>query len=95
MATAVRIATFPFRVAWRLVKLLFLPVLITGLAWMVLGVESRWFLGIAAVCGVWTAGVVRLWWLHTVGELRSLGRGTVDVRTQAEADAGPSRKGRR
>ncbi|WP_017974395.1 hypothetical protein [Actinopolyspora halophila] len=83
MATAVRIATFPFRVLGRLVKLLFLPVLIVAVTWLVTGVQSGWFFGVAGFCGLWTFVVVRLWWLQTVGELRSLGRGTVDVRTRS------------
>lgn len=80
MADAVRVATMPFRIVWRLVKVLFLPVLVTLLAWLIVGVDSSWFVGIALVCGLWALVLVNLWWIQTSGELRSLARGTVTVR---------------
>lgn len=79
MAAAVRVATFPFRVVWRLCTLLALPVSLMALAWLVFGLASGWFFGIALFCGVWGLVMARLWWVQTTGELRSLARGTVRV----------------
>lgn len=81
MADAVRVATFPFRVIWRLVSLLFLPTVITAVTWWIAGPGSPWFVGIALVCGLWALVLVNLWRIQTVGELRSLARGTYYVRT--------------
>lgn len=80
MADAVHVATLPFRIVWRLVKVLVLPVAITTLAWLIFGFGTSWFLGIALVCGLWALVLVNLWWIQTSGELRSLARGTVNVR---------------
>ena len=92
MADAVRVATLPFRIVWRLVKVLFLPVAITALAWLIFGLGTSWFIGIALVCGLWALVLVNLWWIQTSGELRSLARGTVSVR---RAGAGPRKRGGR
>ncbi|WP_243790174.1 hypothetical protein [Saccharopolyspora gloriosae] len=80
MAEAVDVALLPIRLGWRLVKLLLLPVLFgagsIGLA--LLGMD--WMFVVAVLCAVWGLIMARLWWLQLVGELRSLGRGTVHVR---------------
>ncbi|MBE9375586.1 hypothetical protein IQ251_14125 [Saccharopolyspora sp. HNM0983] len=82
MAQAVDVVLLPFRAVWRLIKLLILPVLFgvaaAGLA--LLGLDWSW--AAFAVCVVWAAVMVRLWLVQIGGELRSLGRGTVNVRTK-------------
>lgn len=80
MADAVHVATLPFRSAWRLFKVLFLPAAIATLAWLVFGLGTPWFVVIALLCGLWALVLVKLWWIQTSGELRSLARGTVSVR---------------
>jgi hypothetical protein len=90
MADAVRVATFPFRVVWRLVKLLFLPVVVTAVTGWIAGTDSAWFLWTALVCGLWALVLANLWRIQTVGELRSLARGTVRIDNE-----GRSRRGRR
>ncbi|WP_433868458.1 hypothetical protein [Saccharopolyspora sp. CA-218241] len=83
MAAAVRVATLPFRALYRLVKLLLLPVLAGAVAVWVAWLGVDWMLWLAALAGVWAAVMVRLWWVQVLGELRSLGRGTVHVRAGA------------
>lgn len=80
MATSIRVATFPFRVLWRLVPLLFLPGLITFVMWSFAGWGSPVFIWPALACLVWALLMVKLWWVQTCGELRSLARGTVHIR---------------
>lgn len=79
MAEAVDVALLPFRLAFRLVKLLFVPVACCagalGLVWLGL----TWCLPVAIVAGIWAVVMVWLWWLQVVGELRSIGRGTVRI----------------
>lgn len=88
MATAIELAKLPFTALWMLVKLLFLPVLITFGAWLVLDSASPWFVGIALVCGLWALALVRLWGLKLRGTLRSLGRGTVRIKASRSRRGG-------
>lgn len=81
MSAAVRVATFPFRVVWRLVSLLFLPVLVGTVTWLLAGTSSGWSVVLLLACAAWALVMVRLWWTQVTGELRSLARGTVQVST--------------
>ncbi|MEV0089129.1 hypothetical protein [Saccharopolyspora sp. NPDC050642] len=80
MADAVRVATFPFRVLFRLVRFLFLPAVFGGLSvWMYSALGAAWLLVPIGFCVVWALVMLRLWQVQTRGELRSLARGTVHV----------------
>lgn len=80
MATAIKIATFPFRAVFRLVKLLVLPVLVVAVSWWLIGLGAAvfWVSGVLGV--VWALVMVRLWKVQVSGQLRSLARGTVHIR---------------
>lgn len=82
MAEAIDVVLLPFRAVWRLIKLLALPVVFgaAALGLALLGLD--WFWVGFLVCAVWAAIMGCLWFVQMSGELRSLGRGTVNVRTK-------------
>ncbi|WP_258348266.1 hypothetical protein [Saccharopolyspora gregorii] len=81
MSAAVDVALLPIRMGWRLVKLLLLPVLFGAGSLGLVAMGLGWMLGVTALCALWGLVMGRLWWLQVVGELRSLGRGTVRIST--------------
>ncbi|MGW1678553.1 hypothetical protein [Saccharopolyspora sp. NPDC002376] len=86
MTDAVRVATFPFRVLFRLIKFLLLPALFGALSvWLYTAIGAPWLLVPIVFCVVWALVMLRLWQVQVSGELRSLARGTVHV-------AGPRRR---
>jgi hypothetical protein len=95
MATAVTLLTLPFRAAWSLLRLLFLPVAVVAAAGLLLGPGSVWFGGLVLLCGLWALVLVRLWWLQLRGVLRSLARGTVQVAGPGRARPRRRRRGAR
>lgn len=79
MPSTLALLAWPFLAAWRLIKLLFLPVGIGTGVWML--ADPGPFLTTALiVCGVWALLMLRLWFITTRGRLRSLGRGTFKLR---------------
>lgn len=95
MATAVELAKLPFTAGWYLLKLVFLPALIVTVAYLLLGADSVWFVGITVVCGVWALALVRLWSIKLRGVLRALGRGTVQISGDDPYRGARRRRGRR
>ncbi|MDA3644158.1 hypothetical protein LZ318_31900 [Saccharopolyspora indica] len=80
MAAAMRVATFPFRALFRLIKFLLVPTAFGALSvWLYTALEAPWLLVLIVLCAVWALVMLRLWQVQVAGELRSLARGTVHV----------------
>lgn len=87
------ILLWPFALVWGLIRLMFWPALILGLAWLLthLGVlPAGLFVLLAVLDGLWALWAFRVWLMVITGSLRSMARGTVTVRNQT-----PRRRTRR
>ena len=63
MAEAIDVALLPIRMAWRLVKLLFAPLVAIAIALGLAWIGATWCLIVAAAAAVWGAVMIWLWWL--------------------------------
>lgn len=80
MAAAMRVATFPFRTLFRLIKFLVVPTAFGALSvWLYTVLDQSWLLVLIGLCVLWALVMLRLWKVQVTGELRSLARGTVHV----------------
>jgi hypothetical protein len=76
---------WPFALVAALLRLLFWPTLVVGLAYVVLVVwlsRPGWFALVAALVGYYTLVVLRIWLTGVRGSMRTMARGTLTVRNQ-------------
>lgn len=81
MARVRDLLLFPFVALLRLIELLILPAAALALMWLIFGADSTPFRVAALVCVPFAALMVILWRNQLRGRVRSLGRGSVRVRT--------------
>lgn len=77
---------WPFELLWGLLRLLFWPALVLGLAYVsvtVFSVPWVWFVLVAVLVCVYTMFVLRIWLTVVHGSIRAMARGTVTVRNQS------------
>lgn len=83
MAAAVRVVTFPFWAVWRLITLLLLPVVFGAVSVWLWSLGWTWAFVPFVLCAAWMSVMAKLWLTQVRGVLRSLGRGTVRVRSMS------------
>jgi hypothetical protein len=81
MAKVRDLLVLPFIALYRLLLLEFIPAVLFGLAWLIFGVHSPVFVVTALVCGLFGLLMFNLWSRQIHGRLRSLGRGSVSLRS--------------
>lgn len=79
MAGTWELFKFPFRAAWRLIKLIIVPAALIAVAWLAWDTAPTVFGVIAFAAGIWALISIRLWWLAVRGRMRSLARGAVKL----------------
>jgi uncharacterized RDD family membrane protein YckC len=79
MSRVIRVALLPFVLAWSLLRLLFWPVVVIGLAWWLIPDGSVWFPIVAGGALLYLGGAWIAFRAGARGMLRSLDRGPVHI----------------
>ncbi|WP_028924963.1 hypothetical protein [Pseudonocardia acaciae] len=91
------ILLWPFALAWGLVRLMFWPALVLGVAWLFTYfglLPSGLFALLVVLDGLWALWSLRLWAAVVKGSMRSMERGTVTIRNQVPRRRGRARRRR-
>ena len=80
---------WPFEMLWGLLRLLFWPALVGGLAWWLL--PQGWFLLVVLLICLYALLVFRVWAAVWRGSMRTMARGTFTVRNQRTRRSGRPR----